>query len=325
MEIAIKIPRPLHPFLFLGCWNTRGAARDAVAATIGANASDVPVLILGGDNVYPLEGNKSKLHSPDVFEEGMALYSQFEDEPKKFLFPSLGNHNVQKDIREVQLERYSKYLKPDKTYYMLRFTDEFCVIVLDTNIMINTARKNNADKRIYDNMIEWLDRAIRDVARVRERYYIVQHEPMISMRHKKGADKASVLIGCDRVMRILNRYPPIRILCADTHNFQDGFVTFGEGAAAIPQLVVGTGGANLDDLPHKEGEFTVEEGGLKYKYMGGKKAYGYLRIDNPDTYEFKEVARTKKNAAYIATELRAWNRSTTRRRSRSSRKNRRNK
>ena len=313
MEIAIKIPRPLHPFLFLGCWNTRGAARDAVAATIGANASDVPVLILGGDNVYPLEGNKSKLHSPDVFEEGMKLYSQFEHGAGKFLFPSLGNHNVKEEIRAVQLERYSKYLKPDKTYYMLRFTDKFRVIVLDTNIMDS------------DAMIEWLRRAIDKVADEGERYYIVQHEPMISMRHKKGADKASVLIGCDRVMEILNRYPPIRILCADTHNFQDGFVTFGEGAPAISQLVVGTGGANLDDLPKGAGPFTVQEGGLKYKYIKGEKAYGYLRIDNPDTYEFKEVARSKQSAAYIATGLRAWNRSTTRRRSRSSRKNRRNK
>jgi hypothetical protein len=301
--MAIEIPRPLHPFLFFGCWNTRGAARDAVAAKIRANERDVPVLILGGDNVYPLEGNESKLHRRDVFEEGMELYSQFEHGAGKFLFPSLGNHNVKKDIRAVQMERYSKYLKPDKTYYMLRFTDGFHVIVLDTNTMDS------------DAMIEWLRGAIHDVAAAREPYYIVQHEPMISMRHKKGADKASVLIGCDRVMQILNRYPPIHILCADTHNFQYGSVTFGEGGVAISQLVVGTGGANLDDLPERAGPFTVEEGGLKYEYMGGKKVYGYLRIDDPDTYKFVQVARSKKSAAYTATRLRAWNRSTRRRRS----------
>jgi hypothetical protein len=281
----MEIPVPLHPFLFFGCWNTRGPARNAVADAIYDNESDIKMLILGGDNIYPLEGDKTKAHRKDVFEEGMQLYSRFEKRDGYYLLPSLGNHNVKKDIYATEMERFSRYMPdPSISYYSLRFKDGYRIIVLDTNIV----EAHYGEK--YDAMCAWLHKAVHDAREAREEYYIVQHEPMISIQNKKHRDVASALLRHNILMDILNQYPPIAILCADTHNYQYGDLQFGgEGAPVIPQYVVGTGGADLDNLPIRLAPFEVTEGSLRYMYKGGIKAYGYMRIDSPKKMKFVKV------------------------------------
>jgi hypothetical protein len=304
----IEIPSPLHPFLFFGCWNTRGPARNAVADAIYDNEADVKILILGGDNVYPLQGDKTKAHRKDVFEEGMQLYARFEHKDGHYLIPSLGNHNVKKDIYSTEMERFHRFM-PDLSiaYYSLRFSDGFRMIVLDTNIVDST----HEDK--YNAMCAWLHRAVHDARIAGESYYIVQHEPMISLRNKKRRDVASALLRHDTLMDILNQYPPIAILCADTHNYQYGDLQFGgEGAPIIPQYVVGTGGADLDNLPMRLPPFGITEGSLRYVYRGGMKAYGYLRVDSPRKIQFKKVRD--------APSIRRLLRTTGRRRSRSAKR-----
>lgn len=46
-----KQDRNLHPFLFVGCWNLRGPARDAVVGAMmdKAKKSDIQNIVLGGD------------------------------------------------------------------------------------------------------------------------------------------------------------------------------------------------------------------------------------------------------------------------------------
>ena len=281
----MEIPAPLHPFIFFGCWNTRGPARNAVADAIYDNETDVKMLILGGDNVYPLQGDKTKAHRKDVFEEGMQLYARFEKRDGYYLFPSLGNHNVKKDIFATEMERFRRYMPdPSIAYYSLRFNDGYRILVLDTNIV------DEAHAEKYAMMCAWLHRAVHNAREAGEKYYVVQHEPMISLRNKKRRDVASALLRHDTLMDILYQYPPIAILCADTHNYQYGDLQFGgEGAPRIPQYVVGTGGADLDNLPIRLAPFEVVEGSLRYTYRGGMKAYGYMRIDSPTAMKFVKV------------------------------------
>jgi hypothetical protein len=229
----------LHPFLWMGCWNTVGSARNAVLDAIRENS--IVNFVLAGDNVYPLEDKsekkegekKKKVHSPEVFNEGVARLA----ETKRILTSALGNHNVEEAAMEAHQKAYFKIT--GSNYFYLLFNDA-ALLILDTNIMDNVAK--------VDEMCDFLRTALTTGIPSGMPYYLVQHEPFAS--YKKAKDP--VLKNGDKVLRILAMRPPVAILCADTHNYQEG--TISVDGVNIRQIVVGTGGASHDyfDLTGKE-------------------------------------------------------------------------
>ena len=77
----------LHPFLFMGCWNKEGPARDAVASAIHARPEKL--LILGGDNIYPEKTPEGKkVYNAAILDRGHRMLGD------KIIYVTLGNHNV---------------------------------------------------------------------------------------------------------------------------------------------------------------------------------------------------------------------------------------
>jgi hypothetical protein len=257
----------LLPFIFVGCWNRRAPPRNAVAEHI--NHSGIINVILGGDNVYPLEGTKS--HSIDVFHEGVGLFTG------KNLYAVLGNHNVKEpEIAAAELA-YRGWMLP-APYYKHDF-DDVSVIFLDTNIMENDSE--------LTKMIDAMKHMIGEIKSAGRNYYIVQHEPFASYKKKKRP----VLPNGHKLLYEMKDYPPLAILCADTHNFQ--ISTLNVGGTSIKQYVVGTGGAKFDNIEIDTHENIQITDDIQLKFEGHMPGYGYLVIAE-DGFHFVKVTDWEK-------------------------------
>lgn len=89
--------------------------------------------------------------------------------------------------------------------------------------------------------------------------------------------KKTVLAGGAEILTILLEYPPITILCADTHNYQKGKLII--NGISIPQIIAGTGGADPDFINAKEGESYIVDG-ITYVMDEHIPGYGYLEVLN---------------------------------------------
>ena len=71
----INIENPLLPFIFVGCWNAKGAGRKAVIKAI--NRHPVTNLVLGGDNFYPTNIHQLKFYNEIYNTQTLAPNEQF--------------------------------------------------------------------------------------------------------------------------------------------------------------------------------------------------------------------------------------------------------
>jgi hypothetical protein len=252
----------LLPFLFMGCWNEDDTPRASVAKAIRENP--IKTLVLGGDNVYPQKlriGNATdftKVYSLKTLMDGVRMLHG------KEIYTALGNHNVGGPMLKTELS-LKEWTLPDR-YYSVHFSD-CSLVIIDSNLV--------EDDSEYTKMREWLVNTINELKRTGKPYYYVQHEPFISFKKKK----VQMLDKLSDLLRVLTIYPPIAILCADTHNFQQG--TLQVSGVSIPQYVVGTGGAHPDFLKAKDGD-KYEVDGITYTIDKSVTGYGYLEVTGDD-------------------------------------------
>lgn len=287
---ALRIHRagvPLHPFLFMGCWNepeVRSSGvlpRDEVAEAIQKNG--ITNVVLGGDNIYPTKsvnaatGKKVKVHSIEVFKAGVELLSG------KQIFSSLGNHNVEEDAMLVTQVGYEKWVLPSR-YYAIAFTDGFALVVLDTNL----------EGGEFGEMLAWLEATLSQLQTAGLKYYVVQHDPYASYKLKVKKDDAGAVIkthhtvftkASDLLYRFVD-YPPVAILCADTHNYQKGLLHV-SAKTTIPQYVVGTGGAQYDRIGETNPVRIAAD--ILMTFEDKMECYGYLEIQTPTAVVFRKV------------------------------------
>lgn len=298
---TVVLESPLLPLAFVGCWNRKiiGVApspRDLVAARIREDiaAKGIRTVILGGDNEYPpstidettgqeVKGNKPKSANAagreaylKAFEEGAALYSGIPQ-----LYVAVGNHNIDEAGRIFEHQRAAFGTSMLNNYYKI-VGDTHDVVVIDTNL-VGPGREAE-----YAEMLMWL-RA--EVAGPKP-YLLVQHEPFaaFSKLTDKGVKKKAVLNNSVGILEAVKEHPPIAILCADTHNYQEGVIVYGD--LRIPQYVVGTGGAMPDkmfEVAAGEEIFTRADMPYTYEFRRMIPNYGYLRIDPGPTFLFEEV------------------------------------
>ena len=268
----------LHPFLWMGCWNTRGAPRNAVLDAVRDNA--IANLVLAGDNVYPLK--KDEPHQIAVFDEGIAGLGG-----KTIITSAFGNHNVKNAPMEAHQRAFFHRPADTPLYFCIEFND-VSLIVLDTNIMEDDAQRAE--------MAAFLTAQLAALP-VGKPYYIVQHEPFAS--YKKTKDP--ILPHGDEILRILATKPPIAILCADTHNYQEGIISV--GGVAIRQIIVGTGGAAFDVYRNDQPPLVISAGAaaaaatatpIVYTLDAATslphyRQYGYYQMNAPGTGHFIEV------------------------------------
>lgn len=242
----IYIDKPLLPFIFVGCWNAKGAGRNAVIKAI--NRHPAMNVVLGGDNFYPTKKRTpaGKVKSYDVRLLKPHLF-------KKDVVTALGNHNIdvfknadgnKQEVLELEKGMGWRIPSGPPYYYIVRYTD-LDLMILDTNL---------CDPEFEDEftaMMEWIQQYFTHKNNGRQ-YYCVMHEPIISAKIKNSKEKSEdrsiiqELSKSREILSVLSTSPPIAILCADTHNYQQVFITY--NGITIAQIVVGTGGAEPDTV-----------------------------------------------------------------------------
>ena len=294
---TITIDKPLLPFIFVGCWNMKGAGRDAVIKAI--NNHPVTNLVLGGDNFYPtkkrtpagkIKSYDARLLKPHMF--------------NKDVVTALGNHNIDvfKDLhgnkQEVlELEKAMGWRIPTKPpyYYIVRYTD-LDLMILDTNLCVPAEDNPESDDK-FSTMVECIQQYFIDNTENRP-YYCIMHEPIISAKIKNSKEKSEEssiiqeLHKSRELLSVLSTSPPIAILCADTHNYQQVFITY--NGVTIPQIVVGTGGAEPDTIDWSK--YTVDTPlgddivfSIAQPAKDEKDAYGFAVFDVDGHHTFKHV------------------------------------
>ena len=284
MEITTDIP--LHPFLFVGCWNNPNT-RDYEYVFERIRADPITTLILGGDNIYPFKDEHgNKRYNVGEVEKGFDIARQ----GKELVYTTLGNHNIgNPEVFDKIKELYSI----TTTYYCVHFADDHSLVFLDSSLF-----KKGGEP--LDRMFEWLKELLGRIGP----YYLVQHYPIASIRY----DDTSILPHKNSLLKIIQYNLPISILCSHAHVFQHGLITFqstphtnGERASPnlgpqtkeIHQYIVGTGGAILDNPPSIDDTGVSEGKFFSYTVLHTQKTHGYSRITAPGAFEFVPVSKSK--------------------------------
>ena len=283
MEIITDVP--LHPFLFVGCWNNPNT-HDYRHVFERIEADPITTLILGGDNIYPVKDARgNKRYNVGEVEKGFDIARR----GKTHIFTAVGNHNVtNSNVYEKEKNIYG-LVSP---YYCVHFTDAYSLIFLNSLYAINNDDEYTDE---LEAMLEWL----KGIVSTGIKYYLVQHHPISGIRGKGPW----TLPNKNRILSILQHNLPIAILCSHLHFFQIGEIEFhnksnndnssphfGASIKKIPQYIVGTGGAKFDEPPSASSQSIVEgEGIFKYTITETQKINGYARIVSPGVVEFVPV------------------------------------
>ena len=266
----------LHPFLWMGCWNTEGEPRERVLEAIRANR--ITNIVLAGDNVYPRV--KKGPHEKAVFDAGIHGLRE-----KTIVTTAFGNHNLVEPEHGLPAHQRAFFGRPaDGPLYFCIEYDDAALIVLDTNIM--------ETKAAVEEMAAF---CVAQIATLGDKpYYIVQHEPYASYKTTKNPLLKNGDILLLALAGVANR--PLAILCADTHNYQEGVIRVGD--VEIRQIVVGTGGASSDDYNPDLPPLDIEAraGFIPINYtldrpisVANAHQFGYYQMDGPGVGRFIPV------------------------------------
>ena len=273
---------PLHPFLFMGCWNKNSDGHHAVMNAI--LKSPEPILILGGDNAY--SDKKTNIMNYQF------VFGEFDKLQAKEKFVALGNHNLDNPTtlnREYAMHTnvQQRWNMPDN-YYSYTFADNYAIIVLDTSPFHFWPDKSYSGINLdfVADMMTWLLKTVKAFQSTNTRYYLVQHDPIVS--HKR--DNVRYLQEGTQILDTIASYPPVAILCADTHNFQEGLLEF--KGKFIKQYVAATGGGDPYDI-YSTVFNSPNKGSERPRYLLERftSGYGFLRIsdDWKNPVEFHKV------------------------------------
>ena len=292
----------------MGCWNytsrtKRGAvARDAVLAMIKTHPRQ-ELLVVAGDNAYPdkVKMGKEKIKTFDVEEIGAGFAALKDARDPGQLLVGIGNHNAEKlnaggkPILQVERETFGRAL-PNPYFCRMFSKDHTALVFIDTNAFEKEFKTLNAlyeDPDYANHMLEWLEEVIMYLKEKRYKYYLVQHEPLFSLKPKG----TQVLAQASSVLDVLLNYRPIAVLSADTHSHQQWKLMY--KGTSFMQVVTGTGGAQpnyvpaLETMPLDETRAPVEPfSSIQYKTPMANRtpSYGYLEIVKPHSYNFMAVA-----------------------------------
>lgn len=124
---------------------------------------------------------------------------------------------------------------------------------------------------------------------------IVGHHPILGTKRKEDKETGAIKSKTQRIndqgahfiAECYRAFPGARYvyLCADIHQYQEGAIHIHGLEQPIRQYIVGTGGADLDELLPEEGT-TVRNGILTYYYEAGVVTNGYLNVHREPGMEY---------------------------------------
>jgi hypothetical protein len=295
-------------FIHFGCWNndkcsqdgTNGISKMTKLLRNETTKNTYDFISVAGDNYYPAKNKSEGIKKMNVEN----LISGFECLPQNIdKYVLFGNHDIEDKIGEddgsitnckallLQKERYStgEYKLFDDM--IIKETDSTLILLIDTtlyDIDLNTNVQDSCYKHIFSNTkftkLEELANYQRDEmikiinSKPKKNIIIIGHHPLFSIVTKKDKSKNKPhdnLIQLFRDLSIHLQGKNIFYLCADTHYYQQSVITL--NGCAINQYIVGTGGAEQDDLPNEQ--YQKEYNGITYEIIEQYKNFGFIEVD----------------------------------------------
>jgi len=266
-------------FFFFGCWNKDiSKTQEIINAT---NIAGVSFGIVNGDNFYPTvirepDGSKTKIFNQDNVTKGFNVLKT----SNNYIFFSLGNHEVDDTtscrtlMSEIETcsEDTSKLLMPTNFYSILvrnNKSHHLKIVIIDTNLFeTNFCYSDASSKEQKEKMLSWLILCLNETKEIP--LLIVGHYPLFY--HKKGSFFINVTM--QEVFDILIEASDRKIyyLASDVHNHQH------IEHKHITQYIVGTGGADLDDIDDSAITIHYDDFGGVYNLINAKQCYGHSVI-----------------------------------------------
>lgn len=273
----------MNSFFVLGCWNSDHCEgldyRTAVLKDLQTKHKNKPFQfgVIAGDNIYQQQKN----YYLKTLKYGFYQLSQLQLP----LYTILGNHDVHKpSILEAHLtlHKQRKIILP-KNCYVVRF-EHLRLIMLDTNLLTMKTDKGGVyDKLLHDysdffetassnDLLEQLQAELQSL--FDGWTLVIGHEPLISIKSKKGQVQMSMLTKTSELLKLLSNVPKCIYLCADVHAFE--VINIPINNSFIPMVVAGTGGADPDILPPSNAKLSYMNQTLTIEGMNP--AYGYVSV-----------------------------------------------
>ncbi len=309
-------------FIHFGCWNNgncnlkkldNGLSKMMDLLNKKIDSEKIDFITIAGDNYYPekgllTDGKKVKKMNIENFLSGfMCLPKNI----KKYLL--FGNHDLEDVITNNDNEKeeckallLQKYLFDDNNKYelfnnvLIKKTANTLILMIDTTIYSLEPTENISDtcytylfqSNTHEKISELLELQERQLTKVLQEnidiqnIIIIGHHPIISAVSKKGINKITANNNFINLLKKLNTCfigKNIYYLCADTHFYQYSIIDF-NSEFSINQFIVGTGGAEQDNIPVEPYIINYED--LIYSIIVNQQKYGFLEIEINDTINF---------------------------------------
>jgi hypothetical protein len=260
------------------------------------------------------EKEKEKVRNPRTIEQGFMCLKDINLQKKLIM----GNHDINDDINNncknllYQCnELNSTAMTPLGFTYEIKFPYAYdllgtlLILYIDTTIYSykNVDNTDNCYCMVLNKNIneiiteqgEFITNTIKEFKNQIKNVLICGHEPLITYKIKKEFDKSTYISVIDIIFGEKQKYNNIHFtyLCADYHIYQYSKITMGD--IFIDQIIVGTGGGQLDNLTPKEcdREFVIKKYTLTiyniHNDNHGIKQFGYVDLcyDNDElTHRF---------------------------------------
>jgi len=290
-------------------------------------------LILSGDNYYPLKNKQlqKKTFNEENFNSGFKCLTDLDKET----YILQGNHeyldiiddqNCQSIIKQKEIIRENpKLIFFDQVKFKFDEDTKTLIVMIDTTIL-GEFDKEDIDRNLhtcYQNSLnktkvpEIINKIFEQVKYILECYdynklIFVGHHPILSIKIKKNDPKYifsetipnntninSLLDFFLNIKNIIKDINKIYYLCADVHFYQKSNIKIDD--LEIEQYIVGTGGADLDNIYN--GNIDITKFKIKknicnfdFKIVEQFKNFGYLivnlTLDGPN-FEFKIIEQSE--------------------------------
>jgi len=317
-------------FIHFGCWNEINSDHPPVLDVLKMLQleKDYDFISMAGDNYYPskvkIDGKKQKIFNKDNLNIG------WEELPKdKEIIVIHGNHEIEDEYNNVEkcsalvsmLERESELVNFYNDKILFKKINKSLIIFFDSTIY-TLPSETLLRETCYSNLKLGIDKeTVGDLERFQneeiikiisentdcENIFFICHTPIFSLKYKPEKEKNKVEFNERLTLFYLSIQEMIidkklYHLCADTHYFQDAEIIINK-SLVFRQLIVGTGGAHLDDIPIGEVlEFDFEGTIIEISKINYQiKDYGYsiIEINDDNEINFNFVSLSSMKNKYL--------------------------
>ena len=264
-------------FFTFGCWN-KNACENISTEKIVGNIKDknYDFGIILGDNIYPTKNiiadQKIKEYSYNNIIDGFNCLFNLE----KPLYFAWGNHDVvdnslsdlddSTNVCSQQMSLIEGYYKKNNISFEGNINQFYFIhknilfFVLDTNILESNPEifcyGSGLHASKFFETFNWKNSNIKHLV-------LAGHIPILSLKIKNNKNyvtNSEKFINLIDLLFTLD-FGKIYYLCADTHNYQNISLTFAKNnkTLVIEQIICGTGGADLDEIPTNQEIHLLEQ------------------------------------------------------------------